>query len=88
VDDAAAPTPPRKRSRLRRVLVVVGALLVVMGALTLFMVYRPLSTRGAGVVAGGTAASFTLHDQTGKPVALADLVAHGPAVLVFYRGYW
>ena len=88
MDDAATPTPPRKRSRLRRVLVVVGALLVVMGALTLFMVYRPLSTRGAGVVAGGTAASFTLHDQTGKPVALADLVAHGPAVLVFYRRYW
>lgn len=88
MDDAATPAPPRKRSRLRRVLVVVGALLVVMGGLTLFMIYRPLSTRGAGVVAGGTAASFTLADQTGKPVALAYLVAHGPAVLVFYRGYW
>ena len=31
---------------------------------------------------------FTLPDVTGKDVSLSELVADGPAVLVFYRGGW
>jgi hypothetical protein len=31
---------------------------------------------------------FTLPAQDGHPVALADALAHGPVVLVFYRGFW
>jgi peroxiredoxin len=43
----------------------------------------------AGVVkVGHTLASFTLRNAVGKPVSLADLVATGPAVVVFYRGGW
>ncbi len=43
----------------------------------------------AGVVAvGDTLESFTLTDATGAPVTLDQLVAGGPAVIVFYRGGW
>lgn len=31
---------------------------------------------------------FTLPDANGSDVSLSELVAHGPAVLVFYRGGW
>lgn len=31
---------------------------------------------------------FTLPDQNGKPVSLADALAKGPVLLVFYRGFW
>ena len=54
----------------------------------------PLST-GAPYV-GQKAPSFTLPDQHGKPVSLADLLKpaaggrrkSGGLVLIFYRGYW
>lgn len=52
---------------------------------------QQLHTRGipAGVVKVGDAlAPFTLYNAVGKPVGLEDLVATGPAVLVFYRGGW
>jgi AhpC/TSA family len=34
------------------------------------------------------APAFTLPDAHGKLVSLADLTRRGPAMLVFYRGYW
>jgi peroxiredoxin len=37
---------------------------------------------------GETAADFSCLDQSGADVALARLVADGPLVLVFYRGFW
>jgi cytochrome oxidase Cu insertion factor (SCO1/SenC/PrrC family) len=54
----------------------------------------PLST-GAPYV-GQKAPGFTLPDQHGKPVSLADLLKpaagargkSGGLVLIFYRGYW
>lgn len=40
-------------------------------------------------VAGGDALEeFTLPDANGQDVSLSELVADGPAVLVFYRGGW
>jgi cytochrome oxidase Cu insertion factor (SCO1/SenC/PrrC family) len=64
------------------------------GSLNLSYAQLPLST-GAPYV-GQKAPSFTLPDQHGKPVSLADLLkpaagATGKAgglVLIFYRGYW
>jgi peroxiredoxin len=45
--------------------------------------------RPAGAVAVGTVlVDFTLPDATGRSVSLSELVADGPAVLVFYRGGW
>jgi len=40
------------------------------------------------VKAGDLVESFTLDSATGKPVSLDELVATGPAVIVFYRGGW
>jgi hypothetical protein len=37
---------------------------------------------------GEAAPDFTLPNATGRSVSLADLRAHGPVVLSFYRGRW
>ncbi|HUB76003.1 MAG TPA: peroxiredoxin-like family protein [Solirubrobacteraceae bacterium] len=37
---------------------------------------------------GEQAPRFTLPDQSGEDVALAELLAEGPVVLIFYRGAW
>ena len=45
-------------------------------------------TTRATVAIDEAAPPFALPDQDGKTLALADALAHGPVVLVFYRGYW
>ena len=45
---------------------------------------RPVDAVGVGDVLS----DFTLPDATGRNVSLSELVADGPAVLVFYRGGW
>jgi hypothetical protein len=37
---------------------------------------------------GDTIPRFELSNAVGEPVAIADLLARGPVVLVFYRGNW
>lgn len=44
--------------------------------------------RGQGLRVGDDAPDFRLPDAEGHAVALADLLAHGPAVVAFYRGTW
>ena len=44
--------------------------------------------RTGTVQVGDVVPDVTLPDAHGKPVQLADLVADGPAVVVFYRGAW
>ncbi len=34
------------------------------------------------------APDFTLPDHLGRPVSLAETLARGPVLLVFYRGHW
>lgn len=46
----------------------------------------PLSAQAPRV--GEKAPEFSLPDQNGKQVALADLLSPKGAVLIFYRGYW
>lgn len=41
-----------------------------------------------GLAVGERAADFTLPNAFGEPVHLADALATGPVVLVFYRGAW
>jgi hypothetical protein len=60
---------------------------VAFAAYQYFFVFR-LSTRNPGGIAHGTAPAFALADEGGKTTTLAALTARGPAVLVFYRGYW
>ncbi len=71
----------------RRVLLVLASVAVVLAGLGVLMAFKRLVPRGPGVVTT-TAADFALPDTTGAPVSLASLTAHGPAVLVFYRGFW
>ncbi len=49
---------------------------------------RERGTPTDAVAAGDLLEDFTLSDATGKDVSLSQLVADGPAVLVFYRGGW
>jgi hypothetical protein len=57
---------------------------------------RKLPASGAAPHVGQKAPDFTLPDQDGKPVALAELLASastssakpGGLLLIFYRGYW
>jgi hypothetical protein len=68
-------------------------LFALLGAVLLFAGYQylivwRLSTRTAPVAAGVAAPDFTLQDDGGRSVSLASLTARGPAVLVFYRGFW
>jgi cytochrome oxidase Cu insertion factor (SCO1/SenC/PrrC family) len=82
----------RPKSRRGRVLRIVGlsllGLVVVLGALSAFLAYRPIARRQGLVVAAAQAPEFSLEDQNGATVTLASLTANGPAVLVFYRGFW
>jgi len=41
-----------------------------------------------GLAVGDHAPNFTLPDALGQSVTLADLLAQGPVVVVFYRGEW
>jgi len=47
-----------------------------------------LSTRGPTVPKGAKAPDFDLESYDGRHVSLDSLVANGPAVIVFYRGFW
>ena len=46
------------------------------------------SIRASGLNIGEQAPDFTLPNQVGKTVRLADRLAAGPVVLSFYRGEW
>ncbi|MEM9454592.1 MAG: hypothetical protein AAGF11_10465 [Myxococcota bacterium] len=47
-----------------------------------------LETQSAPATAEATAPGFSLATHDGRTVSLDELVARGPAILVFYRGYW
>ena len=47
-----------------------------------------LQSRGEPLTAADEAAPFSLTSHTGETVTLGDLTADGPAVVVFYRGFW
>ena len=46
----------------------------------------PLSAQAPRV--GQKAPEFSLPDQNGKQIALADLLSPNGAILIFYRGFW
>ena len=46
------------------------------------------SQRNTPIAVGEEAPNFTLNDQNGQKITLADARGKSPLVLVFYRGYW
>lgn len=80
------------KMKLLRVAVALSASLFV-ALLNPSFAQLPISS-GAPYV-GQKAPTFTLPDQNGKLVSLADLLRQGPGsakpagvALIFYRGYW
>ena len=53
------------------------------GCITALQVTTPASVADRAI-----APAFALPAQDGAQVSLAGELAHGPVVLVFYRGYW
>jgi hypothetical protein len=47
-----------------------------------------LTTRTQPAADTAKAPEFSLPDASGNTVALSELLAKGPVVVVFYRGYW
>jgi hypothetical protein len=55
----------------------------------LFYVVRQMPASTGAPRVGQKASDFILPDQSGKSVALADLLSNGSgALLIFYRGHW
>jgi hypothetical protein len=67
---------------------VISFCLVAFFAYEIFYVLRqvPLSAQAPHV--GQKAPEFTLPDQNGKGISLAELLSPNGAVLIFYRGHW
>lgn len=82
LDVLRSPRTPAGFIRRRAFVAFVGA-----AAIALACTHK-LSVRGPGVVSNGAAPEFVLRDHRGVGVSLGGLLAHGPAVLVFYRGHW
>jgi AhpC/TSA family protein len=47
-----------------------------------------LRTRGPTQAVGATVPDFKLSSHEGNTVSLSSLTQKGPAVVVFYRGFW
>jgi len=74
-------------SRRVRILLAVALLLVAGGSYVFYKIWW-VSPRGIPAATGDKAKDFALPDTAGATVTLNDLLVRGPAVLVFYRGYW
>lgn len=60
-------------------------------AYEIFYVMKQVPASAGAPRVGQKAPEFTLPDQTGKPIALTDLLSSSKsagAVLIFYRGFW
>jgi hypothetical protein len=70
------------------ILTVLSVALVTFFCYEIFFVLRdvPASTQAPRI--GEKAPEFTLKDQNGKQIALADLLSPHGAILIFYRGHW
>ena len=74
------------RRRVTRILTATTWLLTAVFAWGFFQWAR--MPEASGFTRLRQAPAFTLPDQDGRPVALAELLRKGPVHLVFYRGFW
>jgi len=78
---------PFSKGGRRAIIIVVAAAVAASAAVAMFACGR-LVPRAPGPGLQAVAPQFQLLDQSGNSVALSELTAAGPAVVVFYRGHW
>ena len=67
---------------------VIALLLFTFFSYEIFYVLKQVPASAQAPRIGEKAPEFSLPDQDGKQVALADLLSPNGAILIFYRGYW
>jgi hypothetical protein len=72
----------------RSIFTVLAFLLFAFFGYEIFYVLRQVPISAQTPRVGQKAPEFTLPDQTGRSVALGDLLSPNGAVLIFYRGHW
>jgi UDP-N-acetylmuramyl pentapeptide phosphotransferase/UDP-N-acetylglucosamine-1-phosphate transferase len=70
------------------ILAVLGLFVIAFFSYIVFYELKQLPPSTGAPRLGQKAPEFTLPDQNGKPIALADLISSHGAVLIFYRGFW
>jgi len=70
------------------ILAVISVCLVAFFCYEIFFVLRDVPASAGAPRMGESAPAFTLPDQNGKQIALADLLSPHGAILMFYRGHW
>jgi len=70
------------------IMAVISVCLVAFFCYEVFFVLRDVPASARAPRIGEEAPAFTLPDQNGKQIALADLLSPHGAILIFYRGHW
>jgi len=82
-------SPQRYRGKVfGSILAAVALLLFAFFSYEIFYVLRQVPLSAQAPRLGEKAPEFSLADQNGKTVSLADLLSPNGVVLIFYRGYW
>ena len=78
LSDITSGTP----KRLVATVAVIAASLLVAGC------FPRIESRTPPIETAEQAPDFALEDTAGKTHRLSEMIADGPAVVIFYRGYW
>ena len=70
------------------IMALISVCLVGLFCYEVFFVFRDVPASAGAPRIGEKAPAFTLPDQNGKQIALADLLSPHGAILIFYRGHW
>jgi hypothetical protein len=65
-----------------------GSLILISGVLAAGLGVAGGQVSRPGLKVGDKAPDFSLPNPDGRLVALGDYTAHGPVVVIFYRGFW